>query len=195
MMNDDEVDLHNRLEFLREAERLKDVLRSGRTASGRAESVADHSWRLTLFAIAFADLLPGVDLLRLLKICILHDLGEAIGGDIPAPQQAAAGEKSSRERVDFRTLIEPLPPTLRSHFLELWDEYHQATSLEAQTAKALDKLETILQHTQGRFEDGIDFAFNLDYARPQTDVLPLTAALRRLLDAETAARIPRPGDQ
>ena len=91
-----ESNLQERLQFLRHAERLKATLRSGWTTQGRAESAAEHTWRLTLLVITFADLLQDVDVLRLLKLCILHDLGEAISGDIPAPDQAAISQKIKR---------------------------------------------------------------------------------------------------
>ena len=73
------------LNFLREAESLKSTLRSGHTSSGRLESVAEHTWRLCLLAMALAPEFPEVDAHRLMKICLIHDLGEALQGDIPAP--------------------------------------------------------------------------------------------------------------
>ena len=155
-----------RLEFLREAERLKDTLRSAYTTSGRTESVADHSWRLALLAMTFADQLPDVDLLRLMKICILHDLGEAIDGDVPAPEQDANDPKSAKERDDFVSLVTSLPDPLRTEFLSLWDEYENGTSPEARVAKALDKIETILQHNQGTNPSDFDYNFNLEYGKP-----------------------------
>ena len=133
-------DLDERLEFIRRAERLKDTLRSGYTTNGRTESVADHTWRLTLLVITFADLLPSLDLLRLLKICILHDLGEAVDGDIPAPSQIGMESKSDKERNDFMMLLDGLPAHVSSEFLALWDEYEYLQSTEAQAAKALDKI-------------------------------------------------------
>ena len=182
------ADIAARLDFLRSAERLKDTLRSGYTVQGRTESVADHSWRLTLLAMTFADQLPDIDLLRLLKICVLHDLGEAIHGDIPAPAQDLAAPKSAKERNDFSSLIASLPDSTRSEFLMLWDEYENATSPEAKVAKALDKIETILQHNQGMNPDDFDYAFNLEYGKAHTDSVPLAKKIRELLDHETQAR-------
>lgn len=181
-------DIASRLVFLREAERLKDTLRSAYTTSGRTESVADHTWRLTLLAITFADQIPDIDLLRLLKICILHDLGEAIDGDIPAPAQDVAASKSGKERRDFLSLVAPLPDDVRSEFVSLWDEYETAVSAEARVAKALDKLETILQHNQGTNPDDFDYRFNLGYGKKHTDRVPLAVKIRELLDAETESR-------
>jgi len=185
------AETRSRLEFLREAERLKDTLRSAYTSNGRTESVADHSWRLALLAMTFSDQLPDVDLLRLLKICLLHDLGEAINGDIPAPEQDSGTPKSGQERDDFKSLIAPLPAAVRSEFLALWDEYENGTTREAKVAKALDKVETILQHNQGSNPEEFDYAFNLSYGKAHTDSVPLAATLRALLDVETEAKAGR----
>ncbi len=177
-----------RLEFLCRAERLKDTLRSAHTTGGRTESVAEHTWRLTLLALTFADELSDVDLLKLLKICILHDLGEAVDGDIPAPLQDRSVSKSAKERNDFLSLVEPLPDALKSEFVSLWDEYEDGSSYEARVAKALDKLETILQHNQGLNPEDFGYEFNLEYGRTHTDRVPIAATIRDLLDVETKAR-------
>ena len=95
------------LGFLRAAGALKDTLRSGWTQGRRAESTAEHTWRLCLMAVALEDELRGVDLKRLLQLLVVHDLGEAVGGDIPAPMQA--GDKTAGERADFLRLIAGLP--------------------------------------------------------------------------------------
>lgn len=182
-------DLAARLAFLRTAEQLKDTLRSAYTAKGRTESVADHSWRLTLMVMTFADYLPELNLLKLLKTCVLHDLGEAIHGDIPAPQQDRATSKAAEERTDFVSIIDCLPEHLRSEFLELWDDYENTRTPEAIAAKAFDKLETILQHNQGLNPTSFDYAFNLTYGKEQTAKLPITSLLRDVLDEATLAHI------
>lgn len=180
--------LAGRLAFLREAERLKSVLRSGFTSSGRPESTAEHSWRLALMALVFADELPGLDVARLLKMCVVHDLGEAIHGDIPAIDQHAHPGKSAQEREDLHTLTRDLDPTVRAEIIALWDEYEAAATPEAQAVKAFDKLETILQHNQGDNPADFDYAFNLGYGRKHTATAPLFATLRAMLDAETRQR-------
>src|SRR5690348_2613029 len=76
------------LEFLRATERLKVITRSAYTSEGAQESVAEHSWRLCLMALVLRDEFQDVDLGKLLAMCVVHDLGEAIGGDVPAPEQA-----------------------------------------------------------------------------------------------------------
>jgi putative hydrolases of HD superfamily len=92
-------------------------------------------------------------------------------------QQAGAG-KARQERADLVELTAPLPAASRQEILELWDEYEAAVSPEAKLAKGLDKLETILQHTQGRNPADFDYAFNLDYGQRFTGADPVLAALR-----------------
>jgi putative hydrolase of HD superfamily len=185
-MRADELD--GVLAFLRAAERLKTVTRSGWTSTGKAESVAEHTWRLCLMAMVVYGRAEDIDLARLLKMCLIHDLGEAIGGDVPAPAQVAGSPKAGQERADLLSLVEPLPTAGRREILELWDEYEAASSPEAKLAKGLDKLETILQHTQGRNPDDFDYAFNLDYGQRYTAADPVLAALRSRLDEVTAQR-------
>lgn len=176
------------LDFLRRAERLKDTVRSGYTSGGRQESVADHTWRLCLMAFVLYGCSPEVDFARLVKICLVHDLGEAVSGDIPAPEQVGVGDKAERERRDLLDLLSPLPTRLRDEITALWDEYESAATREARLAKALDKLETILQHTQGANPPDFDYRFNLGYGRRFTSANPTTEAIREVLDAETARR-------
>ena len=186
-------DLAGLLDFLRAAEALKTATRSGWTSAGQPESVAEHTWRLCLMALVLHPEFPEVDFGRLVRICIVHDLGEAIGGDVPAPEQArrlAAGAagKAADERRDLLELLAPLPEAQRDEIAALWDEYEAAATPEARLAKALDKLETILQHTQGRNPPGFDYRFNLGYGRQYTAGHPLLEAARALLDAETERR-------
>jgi putative hydrolases of HD superfamily len=177
------------VDFLRATESLKTATRSGWTSAGRQESVAEHTWRLCLMALVLHPAFPDVDFARLIRICIVHDLGEAIGGDVPAPEQVRRGaSKAADERRDLLTLLAPLPAPLRDEITGLWDEYEAAQSPEAKLAKALDKLETILQHTQGRNPVEFDYRFNLSYGRQYTGDHPVLAAVRELLDAETERR-------
>lgn len=181
--------IKGRLEFLREAEKLKDVLRSAHTSSGRTESTAEHSWRLCLVAIVFADQLAGLDLLKVLKMCVIHDLGEAINGDIPAVNQAAFPDKGEQERNDLLLLTRSLDEALRNEILALWDDYENAQSAEAKAVKALDKLETLLQHNQGLNPADFDYGFNLGYGKKYTSAGPVFATLRELIDQDTRQRI------
>jgi putative hydrolases of HD superfamily len=187
-------DLARMLAFLRSAERLKTTERSAYTSTGARESAAEHTWRVCLMALVLAPEFPDVDFARLVRICLVHDLGEAVGGDVPAPEQARrlaedpAARKAPQERRDLLTLVAPLPEPRRNEIVALWDEYEAAATPEARLAKALDKLETILQHNQGHNPPGFDYRFNLEYGRQFTAYHPLIVELRRMLDEETERR-------
>jgi putative hydrolase of HD superfamily len=175
------------LDFLQSAEQLKDTLRSGTTANGRPESTAEHSWRLALMVLLFEQELKAIDLLKLLKLTLVHDLGEAISGDIPAPLQTPGDNRQDRERRDFLTLCEPLPADVAEELLSLWDEYAAAKTVEAQIAKAFDKLETMLQHVLMPRQAPSFYAFNMGYGRDRTDCCALTRQMRETVDDLTQA--------
>lgn len=182
-------DITGILDFLRAAEGLKTTTRNAWTSAGTQESVAEHTWRLCLMAMVLHPRLPDVDIARLLKMCLIHDLGEIIRGDVPAPDQAGlpAG-KATEERQDLLTVIKSLPRASQDEIIELWDEYETGATAEARLAKGLDKLETILQHTQGMNPPGFDYGFNLGYGRDYTGAHPLLAGIRAELDAATSRR-------
>jgi putative hydrolase of HD superfamily len=182
-------DITGILDFLRAAEGLKTTTRNAWTSAGTQESVAEHTWRLCLMAMVLHPRLPDVDIARLLKMCLIHDLGEIIRGDVPAPDQAGlpAG-KATEERQDLLTVIKSLPRASQDEIIELWDEYETGATAEARLAKGLDKLETILQHTQGMNPPGFDYGFNLGYGRDYTGPHPLLAGIRAELDAATSRR-------
>ena len=192
MNSDQPIDpgrLEGVIDFLQSAAALKDTLRTGRTASGRRESTADHSWRLCLLAVLLADDVEGVDLARLLQLCLVHDLAEAITGDVPAPCQAAVDGRKERERDALRQLCAPLPKDLRQRIIALCEEYEAGCSAESVMAKGLDKIETMLQHLIGANPPGFDYRFNLTYGRRITDRHPVLRQMRSSLDAKMHRRI------
>ena len=170
------------LDFLRRTEALKSTLRSAWTQSGRQESTAEHSWRLCLFAMLVSREYPELDALKILHLCIVHDMGETIHGDIPAPEQT--GPKDEQERNDMVDLLRPLPEDMQKEIMDLWEEYESAKTPEARLVKALDKLETILQHAQGANPPDFDYAFNLNYGTQYTEVDGLVKELRAAVDLE-----------
>jgi putative hydrolase of HD superfamily len=99
---------------------------------------------------------------------------------------ADGGTQGGAGAADLLRLTAPLPAALRDDIVALWDEYEAAATPEARLAKGLDKLETILQHTQGKNPADFDYGFNLAYGRRYTAGDPLLEALRARLDAETA---------
>jgi len=184
----DEDGIGGTIAFLALAERLKDTPRNSRTSAGRVESTAEHTWRLCLMALVLAEEL-GVDAGRLIGVCLVHDLAEALTGDLPAPAPRKAGVKQAREREALATLTMTLPSAARRMLFALWEEYETGSTAEGRLAKGLDKLETILQHAQGVNPPGFDLAYNLDYGRADTARHPVLAALRARLDDATRARL------
>ena len=174
------------VEFIASAEALKDTLRSGFTAQGRSEDTASHSWRLCLWLVVFGDAFDGIDIAHALRMAVIHDLGEAISGDVPATQQV--GSKATEERADFQTLIAGLDPVRQANLLALWDEYEAGETPEAVVVKGLDKIETILQHTQGDNPPDFDYGFNLTYGKTRTDQHAVLRQLRQIVDERTQAR-------
>ncbi|MFB8343342.1 HD domain-containing protein [Brucella cytisi] len=181
----DPVRLGGIIQFIQHAERLKSTLRSGHTSQGRPESTAEHSWRLCLLVTLFDRELGDCDRLKLIKMCIVHDLGEAISGDVPAIHQSADDGRAKREKADLITLCAPLPDDLSAEIMELWADYSEGKSTEAIFAKGFDKLETMMQHNIGLNPPDFDYAFNLDYGVKQTARHPLLRQFREIVDAET----------
>ena len=176
-------------DFLAGASALKDTLRSGFTPAGRPESTAEHSWRLGLLALVLAGDMEGIDLGRLLSLILVHDLGEAIGGDVPAIHQRPGDDREVRERADLVSLCAPLPGDVRARIVALWDEYAAAATPEAVMAKGLGKCETMLTHAEGANPPEFDHAWNLGYGTAATARTPLLSALRAVVDARTRARM------
>jgi len=182
------------LDFLAQAGRLKTTLRSAETAPGRFESVAEHSWSVALLTLLAApDLPPGIDRLRLVELALVHDLGEAISGDVPAPLQTPGDDRTARERRDLATLTADLPADLQTRIRDLWEEYAAAETPEARYLKGLDKIETVTHQATTPQAGTFDHGFNLTYARARTDAAPELQALRDAADALTRAEIARRG--
>lgn len=133
------------LRFLLEAEALKREPRRGwrRIGVRGGESVADHSWRLALMAMLYADLL-GLDAGKAARIALIHDLPEARTGDT-MPGEWSTAQKHAREARALRALLKPLPPGLRRRYLALWLDYELGKSPEARLVHELDKLEMAAQ--------------------------------------------------
>ena len=101
------MEVHKLLETLHIAERLKDELRHCDTSKGRRESVAEHSWRIALMALFMQDEFPELDMDKVLRMCLIHDLGECFTGDIPAFDKTA--DDSAREEELLGAWVAQLP--------------------------------------------------------------------------------------
>jgi putative hydrolase of HD superfamily len=138
------------LAFLREADKLKAVLRQTRLGfdPARRENDAEHSWHLALMALVLAEHAaePGLDLLHVLRMILVHDLVEIDAGDTFLYDDAAAATQPERERraADriFGLLGAPHGPPLRA----AWEEFEAHRTPEARFARALDRVQPILQN-------------------------------------------------
>lgn len=180
-------DMMKILSFVKEAEQLKNTLRQCWTSKGKQESTAEHTWRLCLMVMLFEKYLPKLDTLKLMKMCLIHDLAEIVDGDIPAIIKVP--NKSEKERKNLIFLIKNLPVHLKDEILSLWDDYENILSLEAKVAKALDKLETLMQHNIGNNPEDFNYEFNLTYGKQYTNEIEILKIVREIVDEETYQRI------
>lgn len=147
------------LDFLKVAEKLKCNTRHSYTSSGRHESVAEHSWRLTMMAYFMQDEFPEADIDKVIKMCMFHDMGEAITGDIPAFEKTSADSDHENNVLD--ELLDTLPEPYRTDLKELFAEMEALETLEAKIYKALDKLEALIQHNEADLSTWIPLEYDL----------------------------------
>ncbi len=147
------------LEFLGKAEKLKCNTRHSWTSSGRHESVAEHSWRLALMAYLMKDAFPDTDIDKVIRMCLIHDLGEAVTGDIPAFEKTRQDEETENDAVQglFASLPEPYCGEIRA----LWAEMEERKTPEAKLYKALDKLEALIQHNEADLATWLPLEYDL----------------------------------
>jgi putative hydrolases of HD superfamily len=176
---------NNIISFVKELGRLKDITRTAWTKEGRKESVAEHSWRLTMFAYALEDYFPDLDFNKVLRMCLIHDLGEAYEGDISATIAVNSEDKLKTEQEALLKLVEPLSEGIQNKLINLWREYNKCETKEAKLVKAIDKIETIIQHNQGANPPDFDYGFNLDYGKQYAQFHPIIKSIREMVDKET----------
>ena len=136
--------------FLNEADRLKSVLRATTLLDGsRRENSGEHSWHLALYAMVLADqAAKGVDVNRVIRMLILHDLVEIDVGDVPihsagGQAHASAATQAAEARAADR-IFGLLPPDQASGLRALWDEFEAAESPDAIFAKSLDRVQPVM---------------------------------------------------
>jgi putative hydrolase of HD superfamily len=156
------------LKVLALAERLKFELRHSYTSSGRQESVAEHTWRMSLMAVLIEPLLKQkVDTARLLKMIILHDLVEAEATDISALDVLRNPEiriyKAEKEKQAIENLRLALKETNGQEIYELFHEFENKETYESKVANALDKLEVQLQHNHADFSTWEEIEYDMCY--------------------------------
>jgi putative hydrolase of HD superfamily len=156
------------LKVLTLAERLKFELRHSYTSSGRQESVAEHTWRMSLMAVLLEPLLTQkIDPARLLKMIIIHDLVEAEAKDISAldvlRNPGIKAQKIEKEKQAIENLRLVLTETNGQEIYDLFYEFEDKETYEAKVANALDKLEVQLQHNHADFSSWEEIEYDMCY--------------------------------
>ena len=177
------------LQALHTAEQLKDATRHCYTSGGRHESVAEHSWRISLMAYWISDEFPEADMNKVLRMCLIHDLGEAFTGDIPTFLKTSSDEK--REDELLAEWVSTLPEPFRGEMASLYKEMSERKTLEARIFKALDSLEALIQHNESDLNTWSEneYDLNMHYADDKVAFSPYLTALRELIRKDTIAKI------
>lgn len=179
------------LEFMSLAEKLKCNTRHSWTSSGRRESVAEHSWRLCIFAWLVKDKFPELDMERVIKLCMFHDLGEAVTGDIPCFQKGEAQRRTEREAM--KGITELLPEGYREELAGIFQEIEDGKTAEAKLMHALDKMEALIQHNEAPINTWLplEYELQLTYGNEQAEEFAFTKVLREQIRQDSVGKIER----
>lgn len=177
------------LDLLRTAGKLKDTTRHCYTPEGRHESVAEHSWRLALMAYWLSDEFPELDMNRVIRMCLIHDLGEAFTGDIPVFDKTEADE--TREAALLSAWVEAMPEPLRGEMQALYEEMEARTTGEAKLYKALDGLEALISHNESDIStwEPNEYDLQLTYAQERMKFSDYMMALREEIRQDSLRKI------
>lgn len=177
------------LDILTVAERLKDATRHCYTSGGRHESVAEHCWMMTLMAFLMKEEFPNVDMDKVIRMCIIHDLGEAFTGDIPVFNKTAADEK--REEAMLYNWVRSLPKKKADEMLVLYQEMEERQTPEAKLYKCIDGLEAVIQHNFSDISTWLpnEYTLNQTYAQDRVGFSPYLTALREEMRKDTLQKI------
>ncbi len=152
-METDHTRLHQQLQFIIEIDKLKHVLRQTLLIDkSRRENDAEHSWHLAMMAMLLSEYAETeVNLVRVLKMVLIHDLVEIDAGDTFCYDEQAIQTQADREKAAADRIFGLLPADQTDQLRSLWEEFEAKQSADARFATALDRLQPILHnyHTQG----------------------------------------------
>ena len=177
------------LEALNVAERLKDTTRHCYTRNGRHESVAEHSWMMTLMAFFMKDEFPEADMDKVIKMCIIHDLGECFTGDIPTFAKTEANEQTEEDLL--YNWVKSLPEKTAEEMLSLYEEMAKRETTEAKIYKAIDGLEALIQHNISDLSTWIphEYELNKTYANDKVAFSEYLKEVRKEVLKDTLEKI------
>lgn len=184
------------LEILAVAAKLKTNTRHCYTDAGRRESVADHSYRIALMAMLLSgeDEFQHIDMNKVIRMCLIHDLGEAFTGDIPAFEKGERDEEL--EEKLFEQWVERFPSPQKEEWQELLAEMKELETDEAKTYKALDKLEAVISHDESDIATWLPLEYDLQlvYGKEQVQFSEYLRKLKAEIDAWTRKKIAEESD-
>lgn len=181
------------LDALLIAERLKGITRHCYASNGRRESVAEHCWMVSLMAYFLRDEFPDADMDKVIKMCIIHDLGECFTGDIPVFEKNAAHEEKEEELL--YEWVKTLPEEYAEEMLQLYKEMAEQNTIEAKIYKALDSLEALIQHNISDISTWIprEYELNLTYAYDRVEFSDYLKSLRDAIREDTINKMKEAG--
>ena len=177
------------LEALQIAERLKDATRHCYTKNGRHESVAEHSWMMTLMAYFMKDEFPEVDMDKVVQMCMIHDLGECFTGDIPTFDKTKVHEENEEKLL--YSWVRTLPENYANEMIALYEEMAERKTIESKIYKAIDGLEALIQHNISDLSTWIpkEYELNKTYADDKVAFSEYLTELREEIRKDTMEKI------
>ncbi|MDO4414756.1 MAG: HD domain-containing protein [Erysipelotrichaceae bacterium] len=179
------------LDILKIASSLKINTRHCWMSEDRKESVADHSWRLALFAMILKDEedFRDIDMDKVIRMCLIHDMGEAFTGDIPTFLKLQSDVEKEDEIL--MKWVESLPVNISQSWKELLIEMNEQITIEAKIYKALDKLEALISHNESDISTWLELEYDLQltYGQENMKCMPYFMNLRKAVDAWTTEKI------
>lgn len=182
------------LNILHVAERLKDTPRHCTTTKGRTESVAEHSWRISLMAYLLKFEFPDADIDKVIRMCLIHDLGECFTGDIPAFIKTDKDRDTEDSLLD--KWVRTLPSDISEDMISLYEEMNAQQTMEAKIFKALDKLEALIQHNESPISTWSEneYELNKTYGFENVAFSDWLTDLRKTVLSETIEKIENEGN-
>lgn len=183
------MDARKLLDIMSVAERLKDVTRHCYTQNGRHESVAEHCWMMSIMAFFLSDEFPEADMNKVIKMCIIHDMGEAFTGDIPTFDKTADNEKTEEDFL--YSWVNSLPENYRSEMKALYSEMSELRTVESKIYKAIDGLEAVIQHNISDLSTWIPIEYELNkvYANDKVAFSDYLTKLRDEIRKDTLKKL------
>ncbi len=181
------------LEILHVAEKLKDTQRHCTTSQRRTESVAEHSWRISLMAFFLKGEFPNADMDKVISMCIIHDLGECFTGDIPT--FIKTDNNRNVENSLLLQWVNTLPENISQMMMRLYSEMDKQETIEAKIYKAMDKLEALIQHNESPLDTWSENEFDLNktYAFDVVEFSDWLKELRKCILEDTLEKIEKEG--